>query len=90
VSDARRREPNARPSRAARARRESDRSRRGAQDCPRCGKQFSTEHKAHLRACKGKKGGGGGGGGGRKRKVSAGSFVVGDGGYRDDGAYRAR
>eukprot|EP00966_Prymnesium_polylepis_P111944 2589254-Prymnesium_polylepis.2 len=58
------------------------------EDCPRCGKQFSTGHVAHLRACKGKSGGkskevvkdGG------KRK-SFESFVVGK--YADgDKAYR--
>ena len=27
-----------------------------SEDCPRCGKQFSSDHAAHLRACKGKKG----------------------------------
>ena len=27
------------------------------EDCPRCGKQFTTGHAAHLRKCKGTKGG---------------------------------
>ena len=70
-----------------------------SEDCPRCGKQFSTGHAAHLKTCKGKKKGKGGGsgpsGGGsavvKKRKRSGGGvggFIVGS--YDDDGdkAYR--
>ena len=63
------------------------------EDCPRCGKQFTTGHKAHLLKCKpcgGKRGGSGGGGGGgalsKKRKAGAGSFIVGR--YDDASARR--
>jgi hypothetical protein len=61
-----------------------------SEDCPRCGKQFTSGHKAHLLKCKkGKKGGGGGAKGGgapaKKRKRSGdgvGSWMVGK--YDDD------
>ena len=69
-----------------------------SEDCPRCGKVFTSGHAEHLRKCKGKKGGGsgriGGGGGGAvsKRKRSSGgggssSWMVGS--YdEDDKLYR--
>ena len=57
-----------------------------SEDCPRCGKMFTADHKAHLRQCKGKKGQGAGAVAKRKRG-NAENWVVGS--YDDDDtAYR--
>ena len=62
-----------------------------SEDCPRCGKQFTSGHAAHLKKCIGKKGSKAvattGAGGGKKRKMSDAAWVVGSYTEKDD-AYR--
>lgn len=46
-----------------------------SEDCPRCGKQFSSGHAAHLSKCKGKKGSGGAVA--KRKRASDASWLVG-------------